>query len=410
MANKIFKIGVFGGLRGRCAIECEPFLSERMEVVALCEADASAIDTLRKDNVLTDKIKVYSDFDEFIHSGLDAVLLCNYFHEHAKFAIKAMEAGVAVLSETTAAPSLGECIQLVEAAERTGVKYMLGANCIYSRVVQAMKLRMDEKKFGAPVFVDCEYIHQTTKEGTKGIAGTTGELDVNNLHWRRTLPRCYYNMHDFGPMMYAINAFPRRVVGKAVVTDDPKSELVNYDKCFALVEMDNGAVINYSGGTAAGTTGRWYRIACTDGTLESVRYAVDEGKLIEGTLHEHETVDITWSSSGALTEEEAIRFGSGDEEFVKRTHGVADLILLMHFLRYLNDEEKPFFDVYNAVALSATRIMSWYSMLLDGKQLDIPDFRKKEDREKYRNDFRSPFGKRLADITLPSSVGGKFEL
>lgn len=410
MASKVFKIGIMGVDRGRYAIMCEEFLSDQMEVTAVCETNGELLAFLREKGILTEKIKVYGDFDEFIRSGIDAVLLCNCFHEHAEYAIRAMEVGVAVLSETTAAPSLGECVKLVEAAEKTGAKYMLGANCLYFRVIQAMKQRMDEKKFGAPVFIDCEYVHQIEKGGTKDIAGTFGEPDVNNLHWRRTLPRCYYNMHDFGPMMYAINAFPKRVMGKAVVTDDPKSKLVNYDKCYALVEMDNGAIINYSGFTAAGTSGKWYRIACTNGTLESVRYAEGSDKLIEGSLHSHETVDITWSGSGALTEEEEQRFGGGSKEFESRTHGGIDLILLIRFLRYLRDEEKPFFDVYNAVALSATGIMAWYSMLLDGKQLDIPDFRKKEDREKYRNDFRSPFAKRLADITLPSSVGGKFEL
>lgn len=410
MENKIFKIGIMGGDRGRYAIMCEEFLSDQMEVVALCETNDALLATLEKDGLLTDKIKVYKDFDVFIHSGLDAVLLCNYFPEHAKYAIKAMESGVAVLSETTAAPSLGECVQLVEAAERTGVKYMLGANCIYYRTIQAMKQRMEEKKFGDPVFIDCEYIHSVGKGGTTGIAGTTEKIDTENLHWRKTLPRCYYNMHDFGPMMYAINAYPKRVMGKAVTIQEDPLCLINAAKCYALVEMDNGAVINYSGATRVGTTGKWYRIACTEGTVETPRYAEGGDKLIEGELHTHKTVDITWTNSGALTEEEAERFGSGSDDFMKKTHGGVDLILLLNFLKYLRDETKPFFDVYNAVALSATSIMSWYSMLLDGKQLDIPDFRTQADRDKYRNDFRNPFAKRLADITLPFRVGEKFEL
>lgn len=391
-------------------MECEEFLSDQMEIVAICEINDELIATLKEKGTLKDTVKIYKDFDEFIHSGLDGVLLCNYFHEHAKYAIKAMEAGVPVLSETTAAPSLGECVQLVEAAEKTGVKYMLGSNCVFFRVVQAMKQRMDAKKYGEPVFVDCEYLHQFSAKEISTVPGVGGEIDENDLHWRRTLPRCYYNMHDLGPMMYALGAYPKRVMGKAVVTDAPASKLINFNKDFALVEMDNGAVINYSGCCAAGTSSKWYRIACTNGTLESVRYEEGADKLIEGSLHKHETVDITWSSSGAITEEEEKRYGGGSEEFASKTHGGIDLILLVHFLKYLRDEEKPFFDVYNSVALSATGIMAWYSMLLDGRQLDIPDFRNKEDREKYRNDFRSPFAKRLCDITLPFRVGEKFEL
>jgi len=408
MANKILKIGVMGAQRGRFPFRCEKLFSDLMEVTALCEIDDALIATRREEGLLTDKVKIFSDFDEFIHSGLDAVVLCNHFHEHAKFAIKALEAGVAVLSETTAAPSLGECVQLVEAVERTGVKYMLGVNCIYFRTIQAIKQRMDEKKFGDPVFADCEYIHMPGAWNSLSVA--TDMVDVNNLHWRSTHPRCYYNMHDFGPMMYVMNTYPKRVIGKAVITDTPKKALINHDKCFALVEMENGAVINYSGCTAAGTTGKWYRIACTKGTLETVRYAEGSDKLIEGELHTHQTVDLTWSDYGALTEEEKKRFDGEAEALDFTTHAGMDHVLLLRFLRYLRDEEKPFFDVYNAVALSVTSIMSWYSMLLDGKQLDIPDFRKKEDRDTYRNDFRSPFGKRLADITLPLKIGEKFEI
>ena len=128
MESRVFKIGIMGINRGRYAIVCEEFLSDQMEVTAVCETNGDLIASLREEGILTDRIKVYGDFNEFIRSGIDAVLLCNYFHEHTEYAIRAMEAGVAVLSDTTAAPSLGECVKLVEAAEKTGVKYMLGAN------------------------------------------------------------------------------------------------------------------------------------------------------------------------------------------------------------------------------------------------------------------------------------------
>ena len=43
-------------------------------------------------------------------------------HQHAPFAIKAMEAELDVVSECTAAGTLTACVELVEAAERTGRK------------------------------------------------------------------------------------------------------------------------------------------------------------------------------------------------------------------------------------------------------------------------------------------------
>lgn len=402
-----FKIGIMGGDRGRFVLLCEPLLSDQMEVTALLETSDAILKSLKDDNLLNDNLKLYTDFDEFIHSGIDAVVLCNYFYEHSEYAIKALNANVAVLSETTAAPSLGDCVKLVEAVENTKGKYMLGANCVYFRAVQAMKKCIDEQKYGAVVYADGEYVHPLDPDVV--ISGTVAKVDKENLHWRNTLPRCYYNMHDLGPLMYITGAYPKKVIGKAVVTKNPIKELINYDKCYSLVEMDDGSVINYTGLVSAGALGKWYRIGCKYGTVESVRFNADEDKIIENAHKEPITRELGWSESGAMSVEEEKLYKFDDPALVKRTHSGVDLVLLLNFLKYLRNEEEPFFDVYRSVALSATGIIAWYSMLSDSKQLEIPDFRKKEDREKYRNDFRMPFAKKLSDVTLPYSINGDVE-
>ena len=411
---KKFKIGVFGLDRGQFVLMCENLISEQMEVTAVLETNQKLLESLRSKNILTDKVKVYEDFDEFINSGIEAVVLCNYFPDHAKYAIPCMEKGIAILSETTAAPSLGECVQLVEAYEKTKTKYMLGANCLYFRAVQAMKKIIDEKKYGDIIYADAEYCHPLPRNTEVDIPGWSKTIDKTNLHWRKTLPCCYYNMHDLGPMMYITNSMPKKVSGKAVCVEnsDPNAteSILNHAKAFALVEMDNGSVINYSGCTGVGSLGKWYRIACRYGTVESVRYNHAEDKIIECEFNNPTTHELTWSGSGAVTPEEEVLFGGNSEYFEQRTHGGIDLILLIRFLRYLRDEEQPFFDVYRSVALSATGIMAWYSMLLDNRQLDIPDFKNPADRDKVRNDFRNPFAKNYDDLTLPCVVGEKFEL
>jgi len=53
---------------------------------------------------------------------MEGVILCSFFHEHVPCAIKALERGIAVLSETTAAQTLAECVQLVHSVEKTGGK------------------------------------------------------------------------------------------------------------------------------------------------------------------------------------------------------------------------------------------------------------------------------------------------
>ena len=75
-------------------------------------------------------------------------------------------------------------------------------------------------------------------------------------------------------------------------------------------------------------------------------------------------------------------------------------------MKFVRGEITPFFDVYRSAALSATGILSWYSAL-SGKEYDIPDFRKKEDRDKVRGDYRMPFAKRYEDLTLPCRLSEK---
>ena len=72
-------------------------------------------------------------------------------------------------------------------------------------------------------------------------------------------------------------------------------------------------------------------------------------------------------------------------------HGGIDYFTVHHFLKALKGEEKPFLDVYRSAALSAVGILGWYSALMDCRELKVPDFTKKEDRDAVREDFRSPF-------------------
>ena len=112
--NKI-RFGVFGAWRGKSFVENIQAFSEDAVVVAVCDSDTKRIDILREQ--YGDKIKYFSDFEGFIDSGIDCVVLCNYFTEHTPYAIKAMEKGVDVISECTSAITLGECVRLWRARQ-----------------------------------------------------------------------------------------------------------------------------------------------------------------------------------------------------------------------------------------------------------------------------------------------------
>lgn len=401
---KRIKFGVLGAQRGCFVLSIARLIPDEMVVTGVCDSDKTVF-TDRVKGLFTEETKIYDSFDEMINSGIDAVVLCNYFHQHAEYAIKAMEAGVAVFSETTAAVSLGECVDLVEAAERTNGRYVLAANCPYIKPVHAMKKKIEEKVYGDVVYADAEYVHRA--DPGEIIPGYDKPLDLNDLHWRKLLPPTYYNMHTLGPLMYISGSVPVKVVGKAVtVGHDPQKKVTNGVKSFVITEMDNGAVFNTTGCVGVGTSGKWYRVACENGTMETPRHDGLE-KLIETycSSNEMKTTTCTWDGSGTLSKEDAQKY---DDKIAQAGHGGIDFILLMHFIKYLRGEEEAFFDVYRSVALSAAGILAWYSVLSGSVEMNIPDFRKKEDRDKVRGDYRSPFAAKYSDITLPCKVGEPF--
>jgi predicted dehydrogenase len=70
---------------------------------------------------------------------MDAVVLANYFHEHAPFAIKALAAGKHVMSETSCNATLAEGVALCRAVEKSGKIYMLAENYPYTQFHMEMR-------------------------------------------------------------------------------------------------------------------------------------------------------------------------------------------------------------------------------------------------------------------------------
>ena len=64
-------------------------LGDRAVITAICEKNPEIYN--RVDGWVRPETKFYTDFDEFIHSGIDAVILANYFHEHAYSSWKHMK-------------------------------------------------------------------------------------------------------------------------------------------------------------------------------------------------------------------------------------------------------------------------------------------------------------------------------
>jgi len=391
MSSKIMRLGVFGTKRGCAYMKIFNEMPD-VKITAICEKDPEGLERGRK--YWNEDTKVFSDFEEFISSGLfDAVLMTNYFHEHAPYAVKAMRRGIHVLSETTAAATLGECVDLVRAVEETGCKYMLAENYPFMCACQELRRVYAGGTLGDVLFAEGEYVHPMRPEEANAYAPF-------KYHWRRHIPCTYYLTHALSPLMFMTDTMPKKVNGRAVFSPDYATARERYvaDRAgIMMCEMDNGAIFRISGSCSFGPHANWYRLACDKGGIETVRsnqadvwLSYNSWEKPEGVEEASRIYHAEWQEQGELAS--------------KAGHGGGDFWVCWHFVRYILDDVKPYFDVYRAVAMSAVGICGWLSILEDGKTMEIPDFTKEADRKKVENDRRTPFpNEDGTGITLPRS-------
>lgn len=386
---KKIRIGIFGLWRGASFL---PILRnfEEAEIAALCEKDEAKLKSALEQ---VPGAKACREFDELLETGIDAVFLCNYFHEHAACAVKAMERGIAVFSECTSAPTLKGCVELVETAERTGTKYMIAENYPFSAALLEMKRLADEGTLGRILYAEGEYNHTCPRE-------ELAALTPGKFHWRAWLPRTYYVTHTLGPLMHVTGQMPVKVSAFAVhsdVLEEYDDFRHNYD-AFAMMNCitDGGALFRFTGCAAMGSPSG-YRFVGENGSCETGRTL---GSQVNVTYHHwlipeggeaSRTYSPGWPTNGALAE--------------RAGHGGGDFWTVYNFMEYLTRGTEPFFDVYRGACMSAVGILAWRSCMEDGKTYRIPDFRKKEDRDAVRNDDLTPFPDENGRASLPCAVG-----
>ena len=95
LVMKKIKIGIFGAGRGMDI--ARNFMLLNCDIVALCDNIEERRNNAAKQ--LDSSVALYDDFDKFIEHDMDAVILANFFNEHAPYAIKCFEKGIHVFCE-----------------------------------------------------------------------------------------------------------------------------------------------------------------------------------------------------------------------------------------------------------------------------------------------------------------------
>ena len=389
---KKIRVGVVGVRRGSgFAHGAGPHLG--MELVALCDTWQERLEQVAGEL----KVAGYSEYDRFLEHDMDAVILANYFHEHAPFAVKALKAGKHVMSETSACFTLAQGVELIDTVEQTGKIYMFAENYPYMVFNQEMRRLYQSGSMGEFKYGEGEYVHPMA-------AAEFNRISCGFNHWRNWLPLTYYNTHSLAPVMYITDTWPVKVNG-FVMPYDPKDD-VHYGRTARrtdlasaiMVRMDNAAVVKLLKGSLRGH-GNWVRIHCGRGLMENLRCGNTNMVRVRREPFDKksgEPVERIYLPDFPVHHARAARAG----------HGGGDFFMNYHFAEAIRKNEPPYLDVYRGVAMSIVGILAYRSALNDSNTIDVPDFRKKAVRKQYANDHWSPDPTRREKGDPRSSVRG----
>ena len=372
------RIGIFGLRRGSNFIDEIRFNGG--EVVAVCEKDSEQVLEV-KDKI--EGAEIFSDFDEFINYPMDAVLLANFFPEHAGYAVKCLEKNIHVLSECISNGTMAEGVKLCEAQEKSDAIYMLAENYPYMSFNREMRRVYEGGTLGKIMYAEGEYNHPIDWYDSKTVLS----VRPYEKHWRNYLPRTYYITHSLAPIMAATKVFPERVTAMPVyrpLPDDCPTQSHVADAAAIISILNNdGSVFKVTGCSAFGAHGNSYRLCCEKGQIENVR-GTDKVMLRYNAWHVPEGKEEINFYEPCLNDED-------DELIGNSGHGGGDFCVIREFFNSIRTGVPHQFDVYFATAMASVAILSHRSILEGSRPFDVPDFRKKEDRDKFRDDYLSPF-------------------
>jgi predicted dehydrogenase len=357
-----YRVGLVGVSRGSSLVR--PFgIFPETEITTLCDLDEQRLANVGRDFQIADN-HLYSDYDRFLDSPVDIVVVGTPIQFHADQAVRALEAGKHVLSEVTAAYTLEDCQRIVEAAQRSSCTYMMAENCCYFHFIRQWKGRIGDGRLGDIFYAEAEYIHNIQHLLHNSTSGES--------YWRIQRPTDLLLPHSLGPLLYLMDDRITRVAcldaGYGIMPNQGPGCL-NME--VALFKTQKGAVIKLLRSQTAFREPpmHFYSLYGTKGSLENDRTGHGRGQ--RGKLYiagEHEPKqgyeDIACLEADPEAPPEAYSGG----------HGTSEYYLVRDFIHALKHGTPPPIDAVKAAEWTAPGICAHASAMQGGEWVDIPTF------------------------------------
>jgi predicted dehydrogenase len=335
-----------------------------------------------------------ASFEQLLETDVDLVVLASPPAAHAQQTIAAVSAGKHVLCEVPAATTLDDACAVVEAVERSGVKYMMSENGNFEGFVRAWHRLVREGRLGTIIYGEGEYIHDlrhtmlADAEGNWVASEDRDTVEGARPTWRASFPPILYIPHPLGPLLYTLGNDRAVTVSAMSSGSFMASELRDGapDMQVAILKTAGGALLRCTVAYAVERESpltNWQSVYGTEGAIEWKRAEWDTPKAWFKDLHgwqrgagRPDMVPIDWSVlSGDEAPPEARGFGEwGDPDPASRYD--ADWFVVHHILQAILNDTTPPIDVHRAMDYSVPGICANVSAERGGDAVEIPDLRR----------------------------------
>lgn len=388
------RVGVVGVGRGRTFMNAAHL---GFQLVAVCDTWEEKL----REEAGRWGVSAYVDYDRFLEHDMDAVVLANYFHEHAPFAIKAFAAGKHVMSECAACHTPAEGVALARAFEKARDRvYLFAENYPFMAYNQEMRRLYRTGEFGEFKYGEAEYVHPDP-------ASVKNRRSCGTNHWRNWLPwGIYYCTHALGPIMYITETRPLKVNGFVVPYDrEDVTQTMTAARTdvagILMCRMDNGAVAKVLQGSLRGH-GNYTRIHCRHGLLESTRHGGGgRVRVWREAWEKPEGVPVETVYSPDFPHHHRDATAAG--------HGGGDFFTLFEFAQAIRTGEQPWMNLYRGLDMSLAGVFAWRSALADSSPFVVPDFRQEAVRRQFEQDHYTPNPLAPEPFRQPTSILGNLQ-
>jgi predicted dehydrogenase len=361
-------IGIVGAVgRGksfRTAFDAHPVTS----IHAVCDLNEEKLPEAAE---LLGAEETYTDYTEMLEkSEVDAVVIGTPMPFHAPMAVQALDSGIHVMSEVTAAVSVEESKQLVAAANQSAAVYMMAENYTYQRSNVLVRELVRKGLFGEVYYAEGEYIHELK---------ALNEITTWRRKWQTGIDGVTYGTHSLGPILQWMNGDRVARVcceGSGHHYIDPREvRYENQDSCVMLCKMVSGGLVKVRVDMLSERPHSMsnYSLQGTKGCYESARSRGGQPKIwLEGVCDDkHTWINLMELESEHMPE----MWRSPSEEALKAGHGGGDFLEVMEFVNTIVDGTPCPIGIHGAMDMTLPGLISQASVMQEGQWMDVPDSR-----------------------------------